>query len=60
MFRSCSCQLICCFITNNTLMTWHPYQLNSVMSGQLYEGFMCLRKVGFIEEKYGWKSKLLN
>jgi hypothetical protein len=26
MFRPRSCQLICCFITNNTLMTWHPYQ----------------------------------
>jgi hypothetical protein len=31
VFRSCSCQLICRFITNNTLMTWHPYKLNSVM-----------------------------
>jgi hypothetical protein len=42
MFRSCSCQLICPFITKNTLMTWHPYQLNSVMFGQLYEGLVAV------------------
>jgi hypothetical protein len=30
-------QLICRFVTNNTLMTWYPYQLNSVMFRQLYE-----------------------
>jgi hypothetical protein len=36
MFRSCSYQLICSF------MTWHPYQLNSVMFGQLYEGLVAV------------------
>jgi hypothetical protein len=35
MFRSRSCQLICRFIPNNTLMPRHPYQLIPVMSGQL-------------------------
>jgi hypothetical protein len=35
IFRSFSCQLICRFITVNTLMTWNPYQLNSVMFSQL-------------------------
>jgi hypothetical protein len=35
-------QVICCFITNNTLMTWHPYQLNSVMFNQLCEGLMAV------------------
>jgi hypothetical protein len=42
MFRSCSCQQICCFIIDNTLMTWHPYQLNFVMFGQLYEGLIAI------------------
>jgi hypothetical protein len=37
MIRSSSCQSICCFISSSTLMTLHPYQLNSVMYGQLYE-----------------------
>jgi hypothetical protein len=37
MFRSRSCQLICRFITNNTLMTYYPYRLNSVMFYQLRE-----------------------
>jgi hypothetical protein len=23
-------------------VTWHPYQLNSVMSGQLYEGLVAV------------------
>jgi hypothetical protein len=42
MFTSRSCQLICRFITSNTLMTWHPHQLNSVMFGQLHKGLMAL------------------
>jgi hypothetical protein len=43
MFRSCSCQLICRFITNNDQMTWHPYQLNPVVFSQLYEGLVAVR-----------------
>jgi hypothetical protein len=42
MFRSCSCQLIFHFITSNTLITWHPYQFNSIVFGQLYEGLMAV------------------
>jgi hypothetical protein len=38
VFRAFSWQLICRFHIHDTLMTWHPYQLNSVMFGQLYEG----------------------
>jgi hypothetical protein len=40
MFRSCSCQLICHFITNNTLMTWHPYHLNCYIWPVVYTGFI--------------------
>jgi hypothetical protein len=42
MCRSYSCQLICRFITNNTLMSWHPYLLNCVMSGQLQDGLVAV------------------
>jgi hypothetical protein len=38
--RSQFCQLIGNFITFNTLVTWHPYQLSSVMLNQLREGLM--------------------
>jgi hypothetical protein len=31
------CQLICCFVSSNALMPWHPYQLYPVMSGQLHD-----------------------
>ncbi|PNF30917.1 Allatostatin-A receptor, partial [Cryptotermes secundus] len=42
MFKSRSCQLICGFIPYNTLMTWYPHQLNSVMFGQLSEGLVAV------------------
>jgi hypothetical protein len=42
MFRSCSCQLNCNFITHDILMTWHPYQLNPVIFDQLCEGLVAV------------------
>jgi hypothetical protein len=33
-------QLICHFLSINTLMGWHSYQLYSVMFGQLHEGLV--------------------
>jgi hypothetical protein len=42
MFRPCSCQKVCCFVSSDALMIWHPYQLNSVMSGQLCEGLVAV------------------
>jgi hypothetical protein len=35
-------QLIYRFVTNNTLMTWQPYQLSTVMFDQLYEGLVAI------------------
>jgi hypothetical protein len=34
--------LVSSFVTNNTLVTRHPYQLNSVMFGHLHEGLMAV------------------
>jgi hypothetical protein len=42
MFKSCSCQLICRFITNNVLLTWHPYQLDWWQSQTSFEVIWCL------------------
>jgi hypothetical protein len=41
-FRSQFHQLICRFVTSSALMTQHPYQLNSILFGQLHEGLMAV------------------